>query len=284
VRVAVTVAMAVGMAGAAGVGGPRLLSVAVGVLVSHLLGEWLAYAEPRSDAEVRPPFGMERAPYIHSIDPLPHGAIMATSVFLSLHNERDAARAIQVCEGAPMFEWRGRLTRGEWLALERQGRAAVQRFIDTELGAASVAAILIAGETWAAPWVHYAIQRCRAEGRPMIGIHIHRLADPHTGLHSYKGQNPFAQHFVTGSEPPLFLTELYSTYDWVTDHGDRNLGEWIEIATTHHRHRTGGSPRPMSGDTGSTPRPSAAARPRPPSASSRHVDDEWNPPDWTPER
>jgi len=168
---------------------------------------------------------------------------MPQRVFLSFNCDRDCARALHVAGSRGLFEaceWRGLLSRFEWAALERRGRTAMQHWIDVELSSSSATLVLIGGETCASPWVHYAIQRTRAEGRGMLGVRVHRLPDPRTGLCDYRGLNPFEINYVTGSAPPVFLNSLYPTYDWVGDAGERNVGAWIDAATARANPSPGG--------------------------------------------
>ena len=197
---------------------------------------------------------------------------MPPRVFLSFNCDRDAARALHVAGPRGLFEtceWRGLLSRPEWTLLERRGRAAVQRWIDAEISASSLTVVLIGGETCASPWVHHAIQRTRAEGKGMLGVRVHRLPDPRTGLCDYRGLNPLEINYVTGSAPPVFLNSLYPTYDWVADAGERNVQAWIQAALARAN-------------------PSPAPRARPLSScgfsSSRHVSEDWCPAAWRAER
>jgi hypothetical protein len=204
---------------------------------------------------------------------------MPHRVFLSFNCDRDAARAVHVAGPRGLFEtceWRGLLGRPQWAALERCGRAAVQRWIDAEISSSFVAVVLIGAETCAAPWVHYAIQRCRSEGKGMLGVRVHRLADPRTGLCDYRGLSPFEINYVTGSAPPVFLNSLYPTYDWVADAGERNLRTWIDAAAARANPPNGSRARPLGGPVAERSRPVSSCG----FSSSRHVSDDWRPAAW----
>ena len=103
----------------------------------------------------------------------------------------------------------------------------------------------------------------------MLGVRVHRLPDPRTGLCDYRGLNPLEINYVTGSAPPVFLNSLYPTYDWVADAGERNVQAWIQAALARAN-------------------PSPAPRARPLSScgfsSSRHVSEDWCPAAWRAER
>lgn len=204
---------------------------------------------------------------------------MPLRVFLSFNCDRDAGRALHIAGSRGQLEtceWRGVLSCSEWITLERRGRAAVQPWIDAELSSSSVAVVLIGGETCAAPWVHYAIQRSRAEGRGMIGVRVHRLADPRTGLCDYRGLSPFEINYVTGSVPPVFLNSLYPTYDWVADAGERNLGTWIAAAAARANPGNGSRVPPLAAPSAERSRAMASCG----FSSSRHVSSDWCPSAW----
>lgn len=204
---------------------------------------------------------------------------MPSRVFLSFNCDRDAARAVHVASPRGPFEtgeWRGLLARSEWAALERRGSAAVQRWFDAELGLSSVVVVLIGGETCGAPWVHYALQRGRALGKGMLGVRVHRLADPRTGLCDYRGPNPFEINYVTGTAPPVFLSSLYPTYDWVADAGERNLPGWIDAAAARANPSPASRVRPLAVPFPDRSRPLSSCA----FSSSRHVGDDWSPAAW----
>lgn len=218
---------------------------------------------------------------VHSLHPqkTEDRSNMPPRVFLSFNCDRDAARALHVAGSRGLFEtceWRGLLGRQEWAALERRGRASVQRWIDAELSACSATVVLIGGETCAWPWVHHAIQHTRAEGKGMIGVRVHRLPDPRTGLCDYRGLNPFEVNYVTGSAPPVFLNSLYPTYDWVADAGERNLRNWIEAAAARAVPSSAPKPRGLGATVAERHRPVASCG----FSSSRHVSEDWCPAAW----
>lgn len=204
---------------------------------------------------------------------------MQQRVFLSFNCDRDAARAIHIASPRGLFEtceWRGLLGRSEWMALERRGRGAVQRWIDAELSSSSVTVVLIGAETCVSPWVHHAIQRTRAEGKGMVGVRIHRLPDPRTGLCDYRGLNPFEINYVTGSVPPVFLNSLYPTYDWVGDAGERNVRAWIDAAAVRANPCPASRTRSLSAPAPERGRSLSQCA----FSSSRHVSEDWRPAAW----
>lgn len=63
-----------------------------------------------------------------------------------------------------------------------------------------------------------------------LGIYIHQLKDPRSGLTDYKRRNPFENIYLTNSNPRRYLSEFYPTYDWVDNDGYNNFVSWVEAA------------------------------------------------------
>ena len=147
---------------------------------------------------------------------------MARKVFFSFHYDRDAWRVSQVRNSwvtKPDHEASRFLDKAEWEAIERQGKQAIQNWIDSQLKGTSVTVILIGAQTSGREWVKYEIKKSNTDGKGMVGIYIHNLKDS-AGKTDTKGTNPFTQFGYT----------KYRAYDWVNDDGYNNLPKWIEAA------------------------------------------------------
>jgi len=158
---------------------------------------------------------------------------MARRVFFSFHYDRDIFRVSQVRNSGitkGTFEQAGFIDHADWETLERQGEDSIKRWINAQLKGASVTVVLIGAETFNRPWVNYEIQQSYADGKGMLGIYIHKLKDPRTSLPDSKGRNPFENIFVTDSNPRRYLSDIYPTYDWVSDNGYANFANWVEAA------------------------------------------------------
>lgn len=158
---------------------------------------------------------------------------MARRVFFSFHYERDIFRVSQVRNSGitkGTFEQSGFIDHADWESLERQGEQAIRRWIDGQLKGASVTVVLIGAETFNRPWVNYEMQQSYADGKGMLGIYIHKLKDPRTGLSDSKGRNPFENIYITDSNPRRYFIDLFPTYDWVSDDGYANFASWVEAA------------------------------------------------------
>jgi len=158
---------------------------------------------------------------------------MARRVFFSFHYERDIFRVSQVRNSdvsKRTYEGSGFIDHADWESLECQGHEAIKRWINGQLNGASVTVVLIGAETFNRHWVNYEIQQSYDDGNGMLGIYIHQLKDPRTGLTDYKRRNPLENIYITDSNPRRFLSEFYPTYDWVADDGYQNFPHWVDHA------------------------------------------------------
>ncbi len=129
--------------------------------------------------------------------------------------------------------WRSNVVRHSWVTkgndsrnfrdsaeierLKRLSDTAIEKWIDDQLSDTSVTCVLIGSQTYNSPWVEYEINESIYRGNGLLGVYIHRIEDMY-GLISPQGFSP-----IRGPQ-------LYATYDWVTNDGYKNLGDWIERA------------------------------------------------------
>ncbi len=156
---------------------------------------------------------------------------MARRVFFSFHYERDIWRANEVRNS-----WIGRdredsgfFDASLWEDAKRKGDAAIKKLIDAGLQNTSVTAILIGAETAKRKYVEYEITESYARGNGLLAVHIHRLKNSQR-LTDVKGENPLANLYVERDGKRYYLTDLYETYDYVTDQGYSNFRSWVEKA------------------------------------------------------
>ncbi len=190
---------------------------------------------------------------------------MARRVFFSFHYERDVWRSNVVRNSwvaKPDREEAGFIDSAEFEALKRQGEEAIKRWINKQLDGTSVTVVLIGAETYKREWVRYEIIKSFDKGNGQLGIYIHNIKDKN-GYPDYIGKNPFEYLMLSidntgrarycewnGSKWILFskypncslsfdakyrgknyqFSNMYSVYDWVSDNGFSNLGDWIEKA------------------------------------------------------
>ena len=153
---------------------------------------------------------------------------MARKTFFSFHFERDSWRAGQVrnsnvisieCET-------GFMDACDWEEVKKQGEAAIERWIASQLEGTSVTAILIGSETADRPWVQHEIIESWNRGNGLVGVLIHNIKDRESATDSL-GRNPLNDIKLPDGTP---LAAVCKTYDWIIHDGRANLGSWIEEA------------------------------------------------------
>ena len=144
---------------------------------------------------------------------------MARRVFFSFHYERDVWRAGQVRNSwvtKADRESAGFWDAAAWEEVKRNGDDAIKRWIDRELNGTSVTVVLVGAETSQRPYVKYEIEQSVKRGNGLAGIYINNIRDSSSRIDT-KGASPFSDW----STP---------VYDWVSDDGRNNIGDWIEAA------------------------------------------------------
>lgn len=157
---------------------------------------------------------------------------MVRNVFFSFHFTRDNWRANQVRNHwvtKPNTASAGYIDKAEFEKIKRRGDAAIKNWIDDQLKGTSVTAVLIGTETSKRQWVDYEIEQSYRKKNGLLGVYIHNLKDSE-GKGDTKGSNPFDQWHITQNGEKIYFSDLYSTYDWVSDNGYENFGKWVEKA------------------------------------------------------
>src|SRR4051794_232051 len=151
-------------------------------------------------------------------------------VFFSFHYRIDAWRVQQILkmgklEGQPI------LTSNQWEAVKRGGRAAVMRWISSQMRGKSCLVVLIGPRTAQRPWVDYEIEKAWTDGRGVVGVYIHSLRNSR-GQQASMGQNPF-EHFAIGSKEFSSIVRAHNpprdskaAYAYI----ESNLAGWVEDA------------------------------------------------------
>lgn len=157
---------------------------------------------------------------------------MVRRVFFSFHFTRDNWRANQVRNHwvtKPDAASAGYIDKAEFEKLKKRGDVAIQNWIDEQLKGTSVTAVLIGAETYTRKWVDYEIEQSHLKKNGLLGVYIHGVENSE-GKTDVKGLNPFDKWHITQNGRKIYFSELYSTYDWVSDNGYNNFGKWVEKA------------------------------------------------------
>lgn len=149
-------------------------------------------------------------------------------IFFSFHYERDAWRAGQVrnCNVVPTEDQTGYVDGVDWESIQKQGDAAIEKWIKEQLQDTSATAVLIGAETAERDWVQYEIDQSWSRGNGIFGIWIHNIKDQ-DGKADVQSRNPL-DHFQLPDG--TLLSAVCKTYDWVNDNGRDNMGKWAEEA------------------------------------------------------
>lgn len=157
---------------------------------------------------------------------------MARSVFYSFHYQNDISRVMTVRNRWVTYGGQavsGIIDHADFEKVQRQGDAAIKRWIDSQLNGTSATVVLIGSETLNRPYVQYEICESLKRGNVVIGVYIHRIRD-------FSGRISTAcpKHTVIGyydNNRPAFFDEVASAiYDYVNDNGYSNLDLWVERA------------------------------------------------------
>jgi hypothetical protein len=157
---------------------------------------------------------------------------MARSVFFSFHYKRDVWRAYEIRHTwvtKDDIEDAGYIDAAEFEKVEKEGKEAVKKWIDSQLNGTSVTVVLVGAETSDREYVDYEIEQSSKRGNGLLAIYINKLKDQDKKT-DIKGKNPFDLWYKTVDGEKKYFSSIYSTYDWVDDNGYENLGQWIEEA------------------------------------------------------
>ncbi|MBI2193349.1 MAG: TIR domain-containing protein [Planctomycetes bacterium] len=157
---------------------------------------------------------------------------MARRVFFSFHYEADIWRAGQVRNS-----WITKVDREDagfwdaasWEAVKRQGDEAIKRWINRQLDGTSVTIVLIGSETASRPYVQYEIEKSYEKRNGLVGVFIHNMRDRYQQT-AIRGQNPLDAFWVQQDGKKAYLSQMFSTYDYVRDDGYNNIADWVEEA------------------------------------------------------
>jgi hypothetical protein len=156
---------------------------------------------------------------------------MARQVFFSFHHQRDIWRANQVRNG---WVTKDRTAAGywdaaEWEQVKKKDTASIHRWIDKQMEGTSVTVVLIGNETATRPHVTYEIEQSQKLNKGIVGVRIHNLKNQ-SGSADYAGLNPMDYVKIPLYGGHKALSSIYPTYDYITQDGYKNIGDWIETA------------------------------------------------------
>lgn len=113
------------------------------------------------------------------------------AVFYSFHYHRDVFRVQQVLNMG-QFDGQKILNAQDWESVKAKGDQAVEDWIAEQMAYKEAVVVLVGRATAARRWVRHEITKAWNDKRPLVGVRIHGLKDPKTGVDS-PGPNPFAE-------------------------------------------------------------------------------------------
>ncbi len=112
-------------------------------------------------------------------------------VFYSFHYDNDVFRVHQI-RNIGAIEENKPVSANNWEEVKRKGDASIEKWIDDNMNYRSCVIVLIGEQTANRKWVKHEIEKAWNEGKGLLGIYIHNLKDPRTGV-CKQGANPFDQ-------------------------------------------------------------------------------------------
>lgn len=159
---------------------------------------------------------------------------MARNVFFSFHHKRDIIRVSRIRNCAAFKdETQPFLDKAEWEKIKTNGDTKIKNWIDEQMDRTSVLVACIGKEYFKRKWVRYEIKKAFREKRGIVGILIHQMKNfDNTGYQviDSKGVNPLDTLYIIENGKQIYLSSIFSTYDWETDNGKDNIERWIEEA------------------------------------------------------
>ena len=157
---------------------------------------------------------------------------MKRKVFYSFHYDNEVFRVQQI-RNMGILEGNAPTSPNAWEELKQKGDSAVEKWIDDNLKGTSCLIVLIGEKTAMSKWVNYEIRRAWEMGKGVLGIYVHNMKDPKTGL-AKKGMNPFEQ--ITFKKNGRSLSSVVTCYDPSPNDAYKsiayNIENWIEKAIT----------------------------------------------------
>lgn len=157
---------------------------------------------------------------------------MARRVYFAFHYQNDISR-VNVVRNSWVTQEReaaGFFDASLWEKAKRTGEDAIKRMINDGIKGTSVTVFLLGSETAGRPWVRYELEKSHENGNGLLSIFVHNIKNL-LGQFAYQGPNILDQFHVPGERGrPIYLSQIYRSYDWVHNKGYSNFGEWVEEA------------------------------------------------------
>lgn len=161
---------------------------------------------------------------------------MARSVFYSFHYQNDISRVMTVRNR--WVTYGGQLVSGiidhaDFEKVQKQGSAAIKKWINNQLNGTSVTVVLIGSDTLNRPYVQYEICESLRKGNAVIGVYINNIRNFQGRTSSACSKHTVIGNYEDGTS--AYFDEIADgIYDYVLDDGYNNLDAWVENAGINH--------------------------------------------------
>jgi len=155
---------------------------------------------------------------------------MTRKIFYSFRFDDDVMRVQQI-RNIGVIEDNEPVTLNKWEEIKGGGDPAIQKWIDSSIARSECVVVLIGERTSQSRWVNYEIRKAWDDGKGLVGIHIHNLKDPRSGV-SNKGTNPFEKfNLINGQKLSEYLS-VYNpdsdAYNYIAKYIDQIVEKGIE--------------------------------------------------------
>ncbi len=124
----------------------------------------------------------------------------------------------------------GFIDKAEREKLKKQTVSKIKNWIDKQLEGTSVTVVLVGENTWESNWVLYEIKQSIEKRNGLLCVYIHEIKDQYSNM-SQKGKSPFIEQLGwISSKDEMLNYPCCSNYNWISDDGYNNLGDWVEKA------------------------------------------------------
>jgi hypothetical protein len=119
-------------------------------------------------------------------------------------------------------------------SIERQGEAAIKKWIGEQLSGTSVTVVLVGPETSSKKWVQYELQQSYARGNGLFAVTLHNIKD-FSGETDNVGSTSFGSLGKNKNGNDVYFFQIAKTYDWVVNDGYCSFGKWVDEAAKNGR-------------------------------------------------
>lgn len=153
---------------------------------------------------------------------------MKRNVFYSFQFDKDVLRVQQI-RNMGVIDGDEPVSPNRWEEIRRTDEG-VKRWITENLQRKTCLVVLIGEKTAASKWVRFEILKAWEMGIPVVGVRIHNLKCPRTGVGVY-GVNPFSSLTLKRANGSVYTPKVYDpsandAYGIIK----ANLAGWIETA------------------------------------------------------